>query len=77
MDNPLIQSALPYVKKKSKKPMKKNPTTPQKVEGGGWKAVFGCTYQGLALFRITLGILLTAELVLRFRFLRVFYTDEG
>ena len=56
--------------------MKKNPTTPQKVEGG-WKAVFGCTYQGLALFRITLGILLTAELVLRFRFLRVFYTDEG
>jgi len=44
---------------------------------GGWTAVFGCTYEGLALFRIVLGTLLTAELVLRFRFLHVFYTDEG
>jgi hypothetical protein len=44
---------------------------------GGWSAVFGCTYKGMALFRILLGVLLTAELVLRFRFLHVFYTDEG
>lgn len=44
---------------------------------GGWSAVFGCTYKGMALFRILLGVLLTAELVLRFRFLHVYYTDEG
>lgn len=44
---------------------------------GGWSAVFGCTYEGLALFRIVLGLLLTVELMLRFRFLHVFYTDEG
>jgi len=46
-------------------------------KAGGWSAVFGCTYEGLALFRILLGVLLTAELILRFRFLHVFYTDEG
>lgn len=46
-------------------------------KAGGWSAVFGCTYEGLALFRILLGTLLTAELILRFRFLHVFYTDEG
>ena len=44
---------------------------------GGWSAVFGCTYEGLALFRIVLGVLLTSELILRFRFLHVYYTDEG
>jgi hypothetical protein len=44
---------------------------------GGWSAVFGCTYKGMALFRILLGVVLTAELLLRFRFLHVFYTDEG
>ena len=53
---------------------KKVALSPQK---GGWPAVFGCTYEGLALFRIVLGVLLTAELLLRFRFLHVFYTDEG
>jgi uncharacterized membrane protein YphA (DoxX/SURF4 family) len=31
----------------------------------------------MAIFRIVLGVLLTAELLLRFRFLHVFYTDEG
>jgi hypothetical protein len=46
-------------------------------DGGGWSAVFGCTYEGLALFRIVLGVLLTSELILRFRFLHVYYTDEG
>ena len=44
---------------------------------GGWRAVFGCTPEALSLFRISLGCLLTCELILRFRFLHVFYTDEG
>lgn len=44
---------------------------------GGWQAVFGCTYEALALFRVSLGVLLTCELLLRFRFLHVFYSDEG
>jgi hypothetical protein len=52
-------------------------STKETSYAGGWTAVFGCTYEGLALFRILLGILLTAELLLRFRFLHVFYTDEG
>jgi hypothetical protein len=43
----------------------------------GWTAVCGCTYPALALFRVTLGILLTLELVLRFRFLHPFYSNEG
>mmetsp|Transcript_413 Transcript_413/g.1040 ORF Transcript_413/g.1040 Transcript_413/m.1040 type:complete len:555 (-) Transcript_413:119-1783(-) len=47
------------------------------AKAGGLSAMFGCTYEGLALFRILLGTLLTAELILRFRFLHVFYTDEG
>lgn len=44
---------------------------------GGWKAMFGSTVEALAIFRISLGILLVMELVLRFRFLHVFYSDEG
>jgi hypothetical protein len=43
----------------------------------GWRAVLGCSYESLALFRITLGVLLTLELVLRFRFLHPFYSEEG
>jgi hypothetical protein len=43
----------------------------------GLRAMFGCTPEALALFRISLGFLLVCELVLRFRFLHVFYTDEG
>jgi hypothetical protein len=43
----------------------------------GWKAVLGCSYESLALFRILLGSLLLLELVLRFRFLHPFYSDEG
>ena len=42
-----------------------------------WKTVFGSTYESLALFRICLGSLLTLELILRFRFLLPFYSDEG
>ncbi|CAJ1942592.1 unnamed protein product [Cylindrotheca closterium] len=46
-----------------------------KVEG--WRAMLGSTPEALALFRISLGFLLTCELVLRFQYLHVFYTDEG
>jgi len=44
---------------------------------GGWKTVFGCTLEALALYRISLGTLLLSELVLRFRFLHPFYSEEG
>jgi hypothetical protein len=43
----------------------------------GWRAALGCTGESLALFRISLGILLSSELLLRFRFLRPFYSNEG
>lgn len=43
----------------------------------GWKAIAGCSSKALSIFRITLGSLLFVELVLRFRFLRPFYSDEG
>lgn len=43
----------------------------------GWQRMLGSTVEGLALFRISLGTLLVCELILRFRFLHVFYTDEG
>jgi hypothetical protein len=46
-------------------------------KAGGLRAAFGCTPEALALFRIAVGVLLVSELVLRFRFLHVFYTDEG
>jgi hypothetical protein len=46
-------------------------------KAGGLRAAFGCTPEGLALFRITVGVLLVSELVLRFRFLHPFFTDEG
>jgi hypothetical protein len=49
----------------------------RKAAVGGWRAVFGSTLEGLALFRITLGCFLTCELLLRFRFLHAFYTDQG
>lgn len=55
----------------------KGSTLQASYKPGGLTAVFGCTYKGLALFRIALGTLLTVELLLRFRFLHVFYTDEG
>ena len=44
---------------------------------GGFRTAFGCTVEGLALFRISLGILLVFELVTRFRYLHPFYSDEG
>ena len=39
--------------------------------------MLGCTREGLALFRISLGTLLVIELILRFRFLHPFYSNEG
>ncbi|KAL7580711.1 hypothetical protein ACA910_000996 [Epithemia clementina (nom. ined.)] len=50
-------------------------TTTKKLQG--WKAVFGCTYRSLAVYRIALGCLLTLELALRFRYLHPFYSDAG
>lgn len=44
---------------------------------GGWRAVLGSTEEALSLYRITLGALLLTELVLRFRYLHPFYSDEG
>jgi hypothetical protein len=55
----------------------KSAASPKKPGINGWRAVCGCTYESLALFRITLGVLLTLELVLRFRFLHPFYSEEG
>lgn len=41
------------------------------------KYTFGCNLRALALFRISLASLLLSELILRFRYLHVFYSDEG
>ena len=57
--------------------MQSSSTLPKKSSSRGWRAVLGCTPEALAIFRISLGVLLVCELVLRFRFLHVFYTDEG
>lgn len=43
----------------------------------GWSSTWGCNEYSLALFRISLGSLLLAELILRYRFLHPFYSDEG
>jgi uncharacterized membrane protein YphA (DoxX/SURF4 family) len=50
-------------------------STPVRVRG--WRAALGSTEESLALYRITLGALLLAELVMRFRYLHPFYSDEG
>ena len=49
----------------------------KKDVGTSWRRAWGCTSQSLALFRIVLGLLLTVELVLRFRFLEPFYSETG
>jgi hypothetical protein len=43
----------------------------------GWVGVWGCSGRSLVAFRIGLGMLLTVELLLRFRFLHPFYSDQG
>ena len=40
-------------------------------------AALGCSTKALSTFRIALGLLLLSELVLRFRFLHAFYSDDG
>ena len=57
--------------------MKNKPEASPTPWKGGWRALLGCNEKALAIFRITLGVLLTSELILRYRFLHVFYTDEG
>lgn len=49
----------------------------QQPPASRWKCVFGCTPEALALYRISLGVLLLIELLLRFRFLHPFYSDQG
>ena len=44
---------------------------------GGFNAAFGSSRSALALYRIALGSLLLSELLLRYNYLHVFYTDEG
>lgn len=44
---------------------------------GGLRALLGCNVKALALFRISIGFLLFLELSLRYRFLHVFYSDQG
>jgi len=38
---------------------------------------FGCNLKALAIYRITVALVLLAELSLRYRFLHAFYSDEG
>jgi hypothetical protein len=45
--------------------------------GGGWRNLLGCHVRSLRWFRIALGSLLTLELLLRYRFLEPFYSDDG
>lgn len=44
---------------------------------GGWSATFGSNHEAVALYRISLGILLFLEVASRFQYLHVFYSDEG
>lgn len=43
----------------------------------GLHCMLGCNLKALAIFRITLSLLLLCELILRFRYLEAFYSDEG
>ena len=43
----------------------------------GLHAALGAPLESLALYRITLGVLLFAELALRFNYLHAFYSEEG
>ncbi|KAL7538891.1 hypothetical protein ACHAXR_008869 [Thalassiosira sp. AJA248-18] len=44
---------------------------------GGWMATFGSNNEAVALYRISLGIMLFIELASRFQYLHAFYSDEG
>ena len=45
--------------------------------GSGLKAVLGSNFQAVALYRISLGVMLLVELVSRYQYLHAFYSDEG
>lgn len=44
---------------------------------GGWRATFGTNPEAVALYRISLGVLLFLELTSRFQYLHAFYSDAG
>lgn len=45
--------------------------------GSGLKAALGSNFQAVALYRISLGVMLLVELVSRYQYLHAFYSDEG
>jgi hypothetical protein len=45
--------------------------------GSGLKATFGSNFEAVAMYQISLGIMLFIELVSRYKFLHAFYSDEG
>ncbi len=47
------------------------------VIGSGLNAAFGSNFEAVALYRISLGAMLLAELVSRYQYLHAFYSDEG
>jgi predicted DCC family thiol-disulfide oxidoreductase YuxK len=47
------------------------------IKVAGFKTIFGCDLRTLALFRVSLGVLISADLWLRARDLRAHYTDFG
>ena len=52
----------------------------RKNHGGKWVglcAMFGSNYEAVALYRVSLGIMLLIELVTRFKYLHPFYSDDG
>jgi hypothetical protein len=47
------------------------------ITGSGLNAAFGSNFEAVALYRISLGVMLLVELVSRFQYLHAFYSDEG
>lgn len=45
--------------------------------GGRWTAALGSNLESVAIYRITLGGMLCIELLTRYHYLHVFYSDEG
>ncbi|KAL3804895.1 hypothetical protein HJC23_006667 [Cyclotella cryptica] len=43
----------------------------------GWRATLGSNPEAVALFRMSLGVMLLIELITRFQYLHPFYSDEG
>ena len=45
--------------------------------GSRLKATFGSNFEAVAMYRISLGIMLFIELVSRYKYLHAFYSNEG